>query len=668
MDNEYSIQEQIGLLTDVHSENCKNYFQNVFVAEITEKDVEVFRLEVGERTMEKNKEKFSTDYDRSKSFPIIYPNGGNPLHAQGIYPIPCYLLYDPHIKAFSDPQIFIKDFLLSRIHTTVSYQQDSDEHKKMLAERIANKISEQSEQYVKEDKQLGILMIVDHRLSVYESSEKHLDDPDKLWISKSRLYRDRHVHLDGHQAVQAIIEAKFIEASSLGVLNNAVSTFTNKREEKVVSIYNKSWLWLSPTWDSPKSVYWKDDEWTNGIKVDRDSYAAFLYGTQFLKNITRRISSRVLKEMFAPVENVEAKEHRKATSIDEIYGAPIILPLLNNSYELSSVAIQNLLENTKEHCESALHLDIIAGINQQIDLADKANADQSRLTLLYYSGDLSRGNMHIRAVIEDVIPSVAKEIEDIIDNLVNTQLYDIQQLFGLKKSEFHRIQTLPSLLANAYGPGYIWSALQKTLHREDLNMSRLTKFTARKLNELANKRSYWLIKQELTFYFSYMYFLQEYRLNIQNKEKGVKALSEWKELTRMYHEGAIREDIIQSPDSLGFVTGLFLRQFGNSYHYKTGKDFVEHRVMKFGSKLTPEMIWINGVERAPDLAMQWKLKLGGNFFEVLPLIMEGFVKQKALLVADQDVIITSFWAGYYSYKNPKNEINTYKEEVQHVNP
>ena len=48
-------------------------------------------------------------------------------------------------------------------------------------------------------------------------------------------------------------------------------------------------------------------------------------------------------------------------------------------------------------------------------------------------------------------------------------------------------------------------------------------------------------------------------------------------------------------EELGFVTGLLLKQFSNSYYRKTEKEFVKHRVMKFGSKLTPEMVWKDGV-------------------------------------------------------------------------
>ncbi|MDP1271129.1 hypothetical protein, partial [Klebsiella pneumoniae] len=79
---------------------------------------------------------------------------------------------------------------------------------------------------------------------------------------------------NGEEVLKRISEAKFYEAAELGKEKDVISTFSNKKVDEAVSIYNKSWLWLSPTWEAPRSIYWKDDEWTKGIKVDAENYEA----------------------------------------------------------------------------------------------------------------------------------------------------------------------------------------------------------------------------------------------------------------------------------------------------------------------------------------------------------------------------------------------------------
>lgn len=96
------------------------------------------------------------------------------------------------------------------------------------------------------------------------TSMKLLHSPTKSW----------------HSVLELIREAKVQEATEPGGDTNQISTFTNKRSDRVVSLYNKSWLWLAPTWEMPRSIYWGKDEWIKGIKVDPESCEYFYYGTQ----------------------------------------------------------------------------------------------------------------------------------------------------------------------------------------------------------------------------------------------------------------------------------------------------------------------------------------------------------------------------------------------------
>ncbi|WKB35394.1 hypothetical protein QS257_17795 [Terrilactibacillus sp. S3-3] len=268
-------EERIRWLTDVAEENCKNFFKHIFAVEIDKERSAYHFLKMTGQEKQGSR--------RNSAFPILYPNGGNPLVAQGIYPVPCYLVYDKHIKAMNQPDNFAEKVILPRLKNTVPYKGYSDDELHQVAGRIAAELNAHYDEFLSSEKQLGILYIIDHRLSTFrimkelEPSKQHY-----LWIVESSLQPNRNVCLDEDKALEDIVESRFIEAKSLGYAKNAISTLTNQREEVVVSIYNKSWLWMSPTWEMPRSIYWNKDEWTKGIKIDKKkNYEAFLYGAQF---------------------------------------------------------------------------------------------------------------------------------------------------------------------------------------------------------------------------------------------------------------------------------------------------------------------------------------------------------------------------------------------------
>ncbi|MDD4570022.1 MAG: hypothetical protein PHE70_07865 [Tepidanaerobacteraceae bacterium] len=649
VESDLPVKERIRWLTDVNSENCKNFFRNVFLIELRNEKYALHRLQIGDLVRVKRKENFNVDENRSISFPVLYPNGGNPLHAQGIYPLPCYLMYDAHIKQMDKPEEFAEGVLLPRLQKTLGYQNWSDEDKNDILKRVTTLLKKEADTIISEDKQLGILMIFDERLPAFKKLNRRKEESPYLWINESVFDKDQHLFLDGEQVLKGIINARFDEAGSLGKKKDAISTFTNQQTDEVVSVYNKSWLWLSPTWEMQKSIYWGDKDWTKGIKIDHESYEAYLYGAQFLKQIQVPVSNSILKEMFAPIENVEAKKHKKPSSFEAIFGIPIVLPLLDSNTGELYKKFRRMLKNDQELSNTDLHLEVLAGLKDSIV---PESSDKYRLTILYYSGDLSRGAMHIRAIIEDVIPSVAYGIQKILKGLRRKGLTQIQKMFSLEENRVYRIETLPALLGNAYGSGYLWSSLQDTFHKKELRIERLLLSTSKKLNELANKEDYWAMKQELVFYHSFLYFLKNYNEKILGSEKGVKELAEWQQMIDAYHRGEIKPEEIESPEGLGFVAGMLLKQFSNSYYQKTKKDFVKHRVMKFGSKLNPKMIWKDGLMRCEELAAQWDLGLASNFRAVLGPVLLGFIDayNKNLLVSEKDVFMTAFWSGYLIYK------------------
>ncbi|KGP75454.1 hypothetical protein JT05_10540 [Desulfosporosinus sp. Tol-M] len=645
-----SPRERIKLLTDVDSENCKNYFRHVFLVELNGEKLSLQILELGNKDIVNKKENFKVDPRRNTAFPISYPNGGNPLHAQGIYPLPCYLMYDPHIKAMKNKEKF-KEVLRPRLNSTIGYRDLSDANKESLTEKVASLFEEKASEIIEEDKQLGILLIYDESLPIFHKRTEKVEEEDSIWIAASALEPDSHLYLEGEKVLQKISQAKFYEAAELGREKNAISTFSNQNAE-VVSIYNKSWLWLSPTWEMPRSIYWENKEWTRGIKIDAESYEAYLYGVQFLKEVQVPVSSVVLKEMFAPITSVEAKKNMRTSSFEAIFGIPMLLPLADGDSKQLFTKYRRMMKKAERLNDSDLHFEILAGMKGSMI---PESTDEYRLSILYYSGDLSRGNMHIRAVIEDVLPSVAYQIQVILLKLRTTELKKIQAALEMNEQPVYRTENLPSLLANAYGPGYLWESLQAALHREPLRIARLRLATAKKLNELANKEESWQMKQELIFYYSFVYFLKQYEKKVMKKQGGVRELADWEHFISLYGQGKLELKDLEAVEHLGFASGLLLKQFSNTYYQKTKKDFVKHRVMKFGSKLTPEMIWKNGLLRCEELAEQWDMGIAANFRPVLAQVLLGFLEKHAQskLVSEKDVFMTAFWSGYLIYKSDK---------------
>lgn len=654
--------DRIRLLTDVASENCKNFFQHVFVVETDGERMSAFGMEVGGKVGDGKKQSFQVEADHSVSFPIIYPNGGNPLHAQGVYPLPCYLLYDPHLKSMRDTAAFASQYLVPRLRNTVAYGDRSEEERVRFAERLANTLHKVAERRITQDKQLGILMIADIRLPEFRRLSGRQTSGEWLAIRESDLEPGSHLHLNLPLALDRIAEAKFREAADLGELRaGAVSTFTNAPAVHVVSVYNKSWLWLSPTWEMPTSIYWKDTDYVKGIRLDRLSYDRFVYGTQLLKQLISPIQSAVLKEMFAPVNNAEIKSFMKASSFEEIHAAPFVLPLLDEQYENTYEMLETLLGKggSSDPTSDMLQLKMIAGIEKAMRMPqDKGH--EFRLTVLYFSGDLSRGYMHIRAVIEDVIPSVARDLERIVEALSRDAAPKVQRMLGMQQLSpqvANRYGSLPALLANAYGPGYVWTATQAAFHRQPLSTDRMYRWIAMRLAERANKKEFWGIREELVYLFVLREFFHKYEQTILQQKEGVEPLSAWRDLIAKYHAAALTEEDLRSIDALAFVTGLLTRQFSNSYYVKTTKAFVEHRIMRFGTKLRARDIWTKGVEVMKPLSLQWDLGLSESYHKALPLVAIGLVEAERSnrLADEEDAFLTMFWAGHEMYQKPDKE-------------
>src|SRR5690606_4528263 len=96
--------------------------------------------------------------------------------AQGVYPIPCYLMYERHIEMMSNSREFAEKTLMPRLNNTLPYQGFPANEKKALSNIVAKTLADNYDNFSSDKKQLGILMIVDLRLEAFSI----LDEKEKL--------------------------------------------------------------------------------------------------------------------------------------------------------------------------------------------------------------------------------------------------------------------------------------------------------------------------------------------------------------------------------------------------------------------------------------------------------------------------------------------------------
>ena len=172
-DSKISNKERLKLLTDCDNVMFKNFFQHVFLIEIDGDNAEYHFLKVGIEVGDKD---FQIDKTRNFAYPIIATKGGSPTLPQGNYPIPCYLIYNTHIKKMNDTKHIAEKFILPRLERTVSYMEYEKEKLKKLSYKAADLLEDHYGEFIDKKEQKGILYIYDHSLSeFYNSSKKECD-------------------------------------------------------------------------------------------------------------------------------------------------------------------------------------------------------------------------------------------------------------------------------------------------------------------------------------------------------------------------------------------------------------------------------------------------------------------------------------------------------------
>lgn len=664
-------------VTDVADPSARNFLSKVVLVEMDGVDtgeIAVQWVRMGNFVPNKNGkgEVFQPHIEHAVATPFVLPSGGNPLNPQGRYGVPAYPLYEKHFQGIKADSAQVVSFLASRVERTSSIDIGVEQLEKIGV--LINGMVKEIEVANKE-KWLGLLVllpIVQSGMFRYENHGYVPVEGMEVKLGTSRLYESRCIVADLSQIVAGIWESKLAEGAEKGRLTGeeAVCTCCGTTGD-VVSIYSKAWSWFTTTWPGPLSAFLKTDELVHGVALCPMCYQALTYGSNLFDSLTMPLSKWLTKELFAPVDNTSAREFRSEPAM--VFGGILPLPIKEIPEEPSKdrdLYVQSLLqmtEGTAGTSDSAtLHLQTLTGIER--DLPELlVEGDLYRLTILYFSGDSSRGDIHLRATIEDVLPSAAQGLTDLVEDLFLDSYALQKQLFGSSHPEqsIRIYRSLPAMLSKAYGMTRLWSSLASAMHRQALPRELFVRHAALRMQELSRKveDKFYQLRNEIFFYLYYEEFLYRYRRWL-GEERGM-SMKSWQEQLQLLDQRAYSDLEISGVTDLGFAAGYLVGKFSRLYFVKTeGKHFLKDRVITFGSKLNPEIIVEYGLKRMIEYV--YKLKFEDSFYdeELLGLILVEYQAQKEQVSKQKDDFMTSFWAGYCLNRGKKKKEAGFKGQPE----
>jgi len=639
-------------VSDVTDVRARNFFQRVFVVEIAQEENERRIIAHpyaawGHMESDGRTERFQQDEDRVIGIPFVMPRG-NPRAPQGRYPVPVYIVYDKDFVAFRNAPKEVKRFLEGRVSRTIGVswtEEVLDEISKVLAEEFERYVPAQGENC------LGVIVIAD--LLDPDSPYIYESENNSIALCESRLRPGRKICVDVDRLLKRVWIAKAAEGAEMGSREGTCSVCGTEGE--LVSIYSKAWSWFSVTWTAPLPSALKQDQLVEGVALCASCYAALTMGAQVFSSLEQTLPSWLTKEIFSPVASARAKEEKRRSTPEAIYGSLIALPVLDEfiNNETDRKAFVRSVASMRFDRSGAVqrHLDTITGFEARLPL-ELSDDRLYRLQLYYYSGDVGRGDVHLRGVVEDIVPSVASAIDDLLRESVlkSTTEAAAQLELTLTPFELQQFRSLPFLLVTAYGAPYLWQSLADILHKRTLGTRRFIANASSRMQSLARHlpSAFRKLRLEVLFYLVFRDFIRAYHEQIViSRVKGREPMRSWKELQAML-AGNAHEVHFEDVEELGFASGHLTRQFSRWYYKQTGKDFLRHRVMVFGSDLTPELVWQRALSKFGEYrAKLWREGSLPQWFErLLGLVLMEYSHRREEIRRERDAFMAAFWAGY----------------------
>jgi hypothetical protein len=632
----------LNMVSDSTDEKVKNYWQRVVVVEIDPRQgfVEVQPVQSwgSWHTPEGGKKQTFSPDRRAALAPVFYPSGGNPLHPQGFYGLPVYLVWEKHWRGFADSAHGVRNFLEPRLTKTAGIELSQE-----LQELCCQEVHEVAQGHEVETKPLAVLILaVSEEGGVFEvSSTKR----EATWIAKSKLKPDCWLCADTDVMLGRIWEAKIREGAEKGELERGTCAFTGKRGP-VVSGDNKAWPWFTTTWEAPFPETFGDKDHVKRLALSPDAYKHLTVGANLFGKLTKQLDFNLNKQLFTPVDSAMGRETAvrgrvKAT----ILGSAVVTPLLDTA-NLDEEDAQLFADGMEERLSggtrgSALLLSNLLGYEGS--LPEELTDDRFRLTSLYFSGDPSRGDIHLHATIEDIVPSVLERVSE-----VTSEVFTCSAAFYSEKQAWYhrRMRSLPYLLVTAYGPASLWQSLSAVLHADALPWNPFVRGIAHRCAELSHNLSenYLLLRNEAVFYATFRQFYDLYHQEFHLERRTMRP---WQDLVHNIGQAPVQEIDFQDTEELGFAAGYLVRRFANQYYAATNqKDYLQHRVMTFGSDLKPETIYLRALGKLREYAPRVGAHLSEDFEQRVAVWLSAYPRMKDKVSKQSNEFMAAFWAGY----------------------
>jgi len=656
--------EIIQLVTSVTDQNAAGFYRHVFIVEILQAGGQ-FRcyahpyVDWTNRRVEGKKERYVQQEDRACVAPIILPSGGNPRSPQGIYAVPAYIVYHNDFIRFPEDTAALNQFLQGRLDRTIGAEM-GPEQLEVVAAALSPRFAECDT--TGKEKMLGIVLLclLDSESSPYEllgTGETPSDG--QLPVTESVLCPGHTIVAGLSVMLPRIWHAKSMEGSEQGILDGTEGSCSFcGRQTSVVSSYCKAWPWMTVTWEAPLPEP-LEKNLVEAIALCEECYKYLTLGAKRVTSYTTTMQTWLTRELFSPAVSASGKE-QSPRKTETVYGSAYILPLTDTPFE-DPCFIEDFVAGYEAvrrggKGSAQLHLDRLTGLELYLPL--ELGDDLFRLTILYFTGNLSRADIHLRGVIEDVVPSAARTLGEV---LAESGEYAVELRAHLEyetdEAESTRIRSrfssLPYLLANAYGIGYVWQALARALHRQSLSQQQAERTVMARINEVSHRlaRQKWALRQEVLFYLAFKFFIGRYTERVMGrKEDGT--MRTWQELQEHVATAPLDELHLDDVEELGFACGQLVGDFSRRYYQATrqtgGKDYLQTRVMTFGSSITPEVVVNRAMLKFQDYGMRvgMKMHMHRDLLARTGVVLNHYARMIDMVKNDRDRFMLGFWSAY----------------------
>ncbi len=665
-------EEVIRQISSITEDRSKKFFEHIIITEVKSGKVCVHPNKTWgsfeKRPERSQKEDFFPDIERAIAAPFIVPSGGNPTAPQGKYSVPSYIVYDSQLRDFQNDDNEMISFLSGRIDRTIGIQFNQE-----LIEDVAEKITGEICKLDLSDqrKHMGLIVILflDHD-SPYTLGADNNNIGNFKKVDRSLIDNEKDIFADLEVIKNRLWQAKIDEGAEKGKKEDARCFFCPK-EGKVVSLYNKANLWFTTTWEAPFPSGKSESQLIEGVALCHDCYKYLSYGANVFFKLTRRMDNWLTKELFAPNTSVKARQHYKNSAT--IYGGILPLPIYDGFFDnptdrdffvknIGQMMVKKKSSSEKNH----LYLKTVTGI--ETFLPEDFLGNNYRLALIYFTGDITRSDIHLLSYIEDILPSTASKLAKITEETYIHARGILQSFpYGLtdQKDDYmeRRYNNLPYLLSVAYGSPYLWNSLETVFHRRELSENRFIKNVSSRFAEMSRdlEENIFKINDEAVFYLSFKYFLFRYNHDLCQKKGGEK-VRHWQTLLKLAYETPLENIDLELIEEIGFVTGALIRRFANHYYYQTkvggkGKDFIKHRVMTFGSSLTPDNVWKRGLSKIEEYDRRLDMGIAQDLRDRVAIISMLYMNKRDDIFKCRDEFMAAFWAGYALYSTVKKSID-----------